>query len=425
MRLKQPPYVTPVLISSFILHKNRYFIDSTYQRENGTWKKVDEQYFIDTILRGFAIPPIFLHEKGDKEYIVDGQQRLNTIWKFKADKLALSYRYSKDIINDSMNKHKNNGNGAYYCSRLHKNWQNRFDSYQVPVIYLKDYSDDEIRDLFKRLQHGKPLIPGEILNAYIGDIVPTMRELAEHKFFTDIIALKDKRYKHYYIAAQLMFLEKEGITTINPKYIYDFFEKNENLNQNSKIYAKVTRVLNFLTAIFERKTPEIRKPAWIMTLYLFTSHILEHYAMENQKKNFRNFFFNFYKDIVTTTSTSEKELILFSFLISRGANSRSSIEFRYDVILKRFLKEYNPAPLDEDRIFSDEQKIAIFRRDLEKCQICGVQLAYGCHDTHFHHKDKYINGGKTEVNKGLLVCRDCHLNKIHAVKNNSTICKNN
>ncbi len=417
MRLKQPPHVTPVLISSFILHKDRYVIDRTYQRENGTWEKADEQYFIDTILRGFAIPPIFLHEKSDKEYIVDGQQRLNTIWKFRADKLALSYRYSKDIINDSMNKHKNNGNGAYYCSKLHKSWQNRFDSYQVPVIYLKDYSDEEIRDLFKRLQHGKPLIPGEILNAYIGDIVPTMRKLAEHQFFTDIIDLKNNRYKHYYIAAQLMYLESKGINNIGPKYIYDFFEKNENLNQDSKIYVKVNRVLNFLSAIFGRKTPEIRKPAWIITLYLFTEHMLEHYAMENQKKNFRNFFFNFYQDIVNTSSTSDKELIIFDFLISRGTNSKSSILFRYEVILKRFLKEYNPAPLDEDRLFSNEQKITIFRRDLEKCQICGKQLAYGCHDTQFHHKDKYIDGGSTEINRGLLVCKSCHLSKIHGIKN--------
>jgi hypothetical protein len=415
MRLKQPPHVTPVLISSFILHKGRYVIDRTYQRENGTWKKDDEQYFIDTILRGFAIPPIFLHEKGDKEYIVDGQQRLNTIWKFRSDRLPLSYRYSKDIINDSMNKHKNNGSGAYYCSKLHKSWQNRFDSYQVPVIYLRDYNDEEIRDLFKRLQHGKPLIPGEILNAYIGDIVPTMRKLAKHKFFTDIIALKNNRYKHYYIAAQLMYLESKGINNIGPKYIYDFFEKNENLNQDSKIYVKVNRVLNILSAIFRRKTPEIRKPAWIITLYLFTAHMLDHYAMENQKNNFRNFFFNFYQDIVNTSSTSDKELIIFNFLISRGTNSRSSITFRYEVILKRFLKKYNPVPLDENRLFSNEQKIAIFRRDLEKCQICGKQLVYGCHDTQFHHKDKYIDGGSTEINRGLLVCKSCHLSKIHGI----------
>ncbi len=97
--------------------------------------------------------------------------------------LPLSKKYSDDIINDNKNRQKNNGQPAYYYSELHKDWQDRFDSYPLPIIYLKDYNDEEIRDLFRRLQHGKPLIPGEILNAYPGDIVPTMRKLAEHKFF--------------------------------------------------------------------------------------------------------------------------------------------------------------------------------------------------------------------------------------------------
>lgn len=72
--------------------------------------------------------------------------------------------------------------------------------------------------------------------------------------------------------------------------------------------------------------------------------------------------------------------------------------------------------LDENRLFIEEQKIAIFRRDGEKCQICGKKLIFENPDTHFHHKDRYIEGGKTEIGNGLLVCKDCHLNKIHRGK---------
>lgn len=75
MQLKKPPIYDKLLTSTFCLHRERYPIDQTYQREEGTWETSDEQYLIDTILRGFAMPPIFLHEKGDKEFIVDGQQR--------------------------------------------------------------------------------------------------------------------------------------------------------------------------------------------------------------------------------------------------------------------------------------------------------------------------------------------------------------
>jgi len=413
MKLKDQPKVTPVLVSTFILHRDRYEIDPTYQRESGTWSKSDEQYLIDTILRWFAMPPIFLHKKEGKEFIVDGQQRLNTIWKFVDDRLKLSEKYSYDIINDTKNKEKNGGKGAYKYSELHQEWQNRFDSYPIPVIYLEDYDDEEIRDLFRRLQYGKPLILGEILNAYPGDIVPTMRKLAKHKFFKNIIAIKGKRYKHYYLAAQLMYLESQGVRDISPRYIYEFFEKNKNISTTSKVYSRLNRVLNYLSDVFQTRTPELKKPGWIITLYLLVAHLLENYSMDTQKTNLKSFFTSFYRDVVSSSTSGDQELIKFNLAISKGTTSQANIKLRYDIILKRFLDKYNPMRLDENRLFTEDQKIAIFRRDNEKCQVCGKKLTFGDHDTHFHHKDRYIEGGETEIDNGLLVCRDCHLNKIH------------
>ncbi len=416
MALKEPPTPTSLPISTFLLHRDRYKIDRTYQRESGTWKKADEQYFVDTILRGFGVPPIFLHRKDGNQFVVDGQQRLCTIWKFKDEKLALNDKYSTDIMNDRKNKEKNDGRKALKYTELHKDWQDRFDSYPLPIIYLQNYSDEEIRNLFRRLQRGKPLIPGEILNAYPGDIVLAMRKLAENRFFTAVVIIKAKRYKHYHIAAQLIFLESEGVKDISPYYIYDFFEKNANLNQSSKVYTRVNKVLNYLADTFQTKTPEIRKPGWIITLYLLSAHLLENYAMDNQKNNLKAFFITFYQEVVNSSASSDKELIGFNFAISKGTTSQSNIRLRYNIILKRFLDKYNPVRLDENRLFTDDQKIAIFRRDQEKCQKCGENLIFGNPDTQFHHKDKYVEGGRTDVDKGLLVCTECHLSKIHGVR---------
>ncbi|RLI76474.1 hypothetical protein DRO97_00665 [Archaeoglobales archaeon] len=420
MKLKKPPQITTLPISTFILHKDRYKIDPTYQREAGTWTRSDEQYLIDTILRGYGMPPIFLHEKDGIEFIVDGQQRLNTIWKFRGDELPLSPKYSEDIINDEKNKQKNR-KPAYYYSELHKDWQDRFDSYPLPIIYLKDYNDEEIRDLFRRLQHGKPLNPGEILNAYPGDIVLTMRKLADHEFFREIVDIKAKRYRHYYIAAQLLFLESEGIKDISPYYIYEFFEKNKNLSTNSKVYSRVNKVLNYLSEVFQNRTPELRKPGWIITVYLLTAHLLENYSMDAQKVNLKTFFTEFYQAVISSSASGDQELIDFNLAISKGTTSQRNIKLRYEVILKRFLDRFNPMRLDENRLFTNDQKIAIFRRDKETCQVCGKKLIFGDLNTHFHHKDKYIEGGKTEIENGLLVCRDCHLNKIHGSNTNLLI----
>lgn len=96
LQLKKPPVSDKLPVITFFTHRGRYGIDRTYQREVGTWEPPDEQYFIDTILRGFGMPPIFIHVKGDTDFIVDGQQRLNTIWKFKDARVELGDQYSAD-----------------------------------------------------------------------------------------------------------------------------------------------------------------------------------------------------------------------------------------------------------------------------------------------------------------------------------------
>jgi hypothetical protein len=417
MQLKKPPIYDKVLISTFCLHRERYPIDQTYQREEGTWETSDEQYLIDTILRGFAMPPIFLHEKGDEEFIVDGQQRLNSIWKFKDGKgdpskaTELGEEYSEDIIK------ANNGKKKY--SELTKDFQDIFDGYPIPVIYLRDYNDEEIRNLFRRLQHGKPLNVGEILNAHAGKIVLTMRTLAEHKFFKDIIAMKPKRYKYRHISAILMYLEKESIEDISPSYLYEFFEKNPNLDTNSNVYSEVVKVLNYLVQTLGKRTGELHKTSWIVTLYLVTAYLMRNYVMHTQQDNLKAFLTDFYQKVVNSSTFQDKELIDFNLAVSRGTTSQANIKLRYEIMLKRFLNQYNPALLDENRLFTHDQKLAIFHRDNEQCQVCKKTLTFGDPETHYHHKDPYIEGGKTEVEMGLLVCRDCHLNKIHGKSSSS------
>ncbi|NMC59239.1 MAG: HNH endonuclease [Candidatus Methanofastidiosa archaeon] len=295
-----------------------------------------------------------------------------------------------------------------------------FDSYPLPTIHLNDYNDEEIRDMFRRLQRGKPLITGEILNAYPGSIVLAMRKLAEHKFFNDIIAVHPGRYRYNHLVAQFMFLENMGIHDITPNYLYQFFKANENLNTDSDLYKKVLRVLNYLSSVFKTKTPELHK-GWNVTIYLFTSQLLKEYAMnhQTQKDNLRDFFIDFYYSVPKTMSiegTEDEELTNFSLAIGRATNNEKNIRTRHNIILKRFLQAYNPPKLDEQRLFNEDQKIKIFRRDGGICSECNKKLIFGDKDTHYHHKIPYVKGGKIHIENGVLVCGECHLSVLHGSK---------
>ena len=76
----------------FTLSKKRKKIDTNpdYQRP-AVWTKAQKQLLIDSILRDFDVPKIYLHEKGDDSYdVIDGQQRIRTIWSFYDDEFALA-----------------------------------------------------------------------------------------------------------------------------------------------------------------------------------------------------------------------------------------------------------------------------------------------------------------------------------------------
>lgn len=381
MELKRPPQTDKLPIISITKHRERYKVDHTYQRARGVWETWREQYLIDSVLRGYSIPLIFIHKRADGEYIIDGQQRLLTIWKFGDDKLELSKRFSSDIIQEN--------NGARTYSELSDEYQDRFDSYPLAIAYLEAYNDEEIRSTFRRLQSGKPLSPGEKLNAYPGDIVPTMRELGEHPFFEHIVALGLGRYKNFYLAAMVLMLESEGITSTSPNYIYEFFENNKGLDTGSKTYTKVKKVLNYLKAAFEGQAGELKTQAWIVSTYLLASCLIDRYAMQDQRTNFKDFIAQFYQDIahIAESSKPEPELIRLNTAISRGTNNEETIKFRHRILVKRFIEQYGPVELDQDRIFSYDQKLAIFRKYDCTCQVCDEKLEFGDSRTHYHHID--------------------------------------
>ncbi|MCK4475433.1 MAG: DUF262 domain-containing protein [Methanophagales archaeon] len=71
-------------VSHFRTRKDQYPINREYQREQkGIWSLEDKQYLIDSILKKLALPKFYFRKLDDKKYeIVDGQQRLETIWEF-------------------------------------------------------------------------------------------------------------------------------------------------------------------------------------------------------------------------------------------------------------------------------------------------------------------------------------------------------
>lgn len=390
-------------ISFIVHHKNEFEVDLNYQREK-VWTTDMKQYLIDTILKGLDISRIYVRVEGSKYYIIDGQQRLNAIWEFADNVFPLSSKYSGNL-------------GGKYYKDLPVEVRESFDEYNVTIVYLTGFNDEEIRDIYRRINTGVPLNTAERLNAYPGKIVDTMRKIAKHPFFEKVCELhRRKRYRAYHVAAQLMLLEKRGITDISPKNLYKFFDDEKDLDENSATCKKIIKTLNYLTRAFDTLTMELRKPSWIITTYLLTSHLLDGYVMDGKENKLKNFVIDFYRRVANSSKTGDEELIEFNLAISRGTTSEKNIRYRHKVIFRHFLL-YAPdlIPRDPKRDFTEEERIVVFRRAGGRCQKCGKKL--DMKNFHVHHKIPHSKGGKTVLNNAILLCESCH-KKLHGGNSN-------
>lgn len=135
-------------------------MDPPYQRRS-VWTLKDRRFFLDTVFRGYPSPPIFLHKTlGDGQKtiyaVVDGKQRLQTLFMFAENELALAGDFGDERLNG-------------------KTWMGLADSekqlfwdYVVPVEFLSFDPNDtkEVNQAFDRLNRNmRKLEPQELRHA--------------------------------------------------------------------------------------------------------------------------------------------------------------------------------------------------------------------------------------------------------------------
>jgi len=118
-----------------------------FQRE-GIWPKAAKSYFIDSILNGRPIPPIYTQrttsvQTGRSEFaIIDGQQRIRAIQEFLGGGFKLSEVGEGSVASAFKGKK---------FSDLPEGMQQQLWNFDFVVQELSGYSDADIRDIFRRM----------------------------------------------------------------------------------------------------------------------------------------------------------------------------------------------------------------------------------------------------------------------------------
>jgi len=391
-------------------------IDPKPPRQTGPrWSPYQKQLFIDSILRQYDIPKLYLRSVSRPPYqweVIDGQQRLRAIWDF----FRGEYPLSTDA--DAVDNYEMAGKKY---DELHEELLDIFEAYPLHFVVFEDTPDEVIDEIFLRLNNGVPLNSAEKRNAISGAMRDFIKQLAsESSFFTKSVIVPDKRYAHHELLAQMTLVELNGgPCQVGYKQLKDMYEKNRTFKTGSPKAKRIRYVLSFLTKAFPQKTPELNKVN-TLSLYILASELLGKYAISGSQRKFGQWFLDFEKrrqeDEAIDPDQRNPDLMQYQLYLSQATASQGALNHRHRVLISDILQELpNLELLDNQREFDYYQRITIFRKYNSKCAnpYDNPDCQENCEWDNFHadHILAWSAGGKTTVSNGQLLCPNCNLKK--------------
>jgi len=160
------------------LDKGKIIIQPDFQR-NQVWNNTQKSKFIESILLNFPLPPIYLNETKEAQYIViDGLQRTTALNQFYKGEIELSGLEALPKYN------------GYSYTDLPEPLQSKFENKKLTIFALKPSTPMVvIYDLFNRINTGgTQLNRQEVRNCiYIGKSTKLLKELSEKDIFRQAI----------------------------------------------------------------------------------------------------------------------------------------------------------------------------------------------------------------------------------------------
>lgn len=403
MEISKKPW--PIL--SVCGFRSRIDTNPDFQRP-AVWSLSQKQLLVDTILRGYDIPKLYwrkISKSPEKYEVVDGQQRLRAIFEFHAGGFALP-KDSDDIEGVVVARMK--------YADLPEDLRLRFDNYALDVIVLSETSEDEVREMFLRLQNGTTLKAQEKRNAMPGKMRAFIKDLAEHPFFS-CCGFANTRFTYDLVAAQMTAIEiNGGPCHVRNSNLNAMYETNVDFDSGGGKARKIRRVLEYLAQSFTEKTPELERFS-VISLYALVSHCLETYAIQGRQDVLREWFLKFEADRRAVeelpADQCDPELLAYKERTSHSTDAQDSIQWRHEYLLRKFFEAVpDIEQKDDQRLFSHEQRLAIFRRDGGACQVkrkCnGVKCEWDA--WHADHRAPWSQGGRTTVENGQVACPACN-----------------
>ena len=437
-------------IEDFHRYKDDFVTRPPYQRKS-VWSKKKKQSLLDSLFRRYYIPNIVIREvrlsdNHTVNEIIDGQQRINTVQDFFANKYPLPK--SLEDVNSDLS-------GAYYKD-LDTDVRRFIDrSLKFKADVIKDIDEPEdvnhqiiATEIFWRLQQGESLNYMEVAHAQLSSLTrnfivkysddqtfdyenyePIDSNPDKHPYFS-LLNVDNNRMKHLQFMARFLLIEEGGgYADLSDKKIQEYIDEHKKENgiadysfENKPVASEVLKNLNSFYRIFQDDPSvdensgirEFRIEYFIISVYLLVRHLRKYYVIDNEMEQvIREFIYEFHQRWRNYDESEDNDMLTFSNRRQQGEND---LEVR-DRIMRQLFFDYlneNDIPIiekDEKRAFSELERIMIYRNGKGLCQQClreakpekEAKVSWSKYQA--DHVIPHSKGGRTILENGELLCR--------------------
>jgi len=406
-------------------------LSPTFQRKS-VWTEKDRRKLVDTLVRNFPIPALFLYERqedGKLKYdVIDGKQRLETLLGFLGHLRGHRFIFEGDIPGFE-GKQRIDARTLRSNRKLKTTLLPQIMRYRIPVIEVSGDLGD-IVELFVRINStGKTLTSQERRNArYSGSELLKQSQALANKLMPKFESLgvfsagQFSRMKHVEFAAELILSIHQG-DVINKKMAVDkvmsagTIPASQLIKASRKAFSAISRIARMFPRL---DSTRFCKVVDFYTLAVLISKLESEGAAFTEKR--RNDLawgllkaFGIEVDRLREAQRKlagikpEQEgyreyLMTVSAMTDDVAQRQRREKILREVIGPIFAKK------DSQRGFTVEQRRILWSASKNNsCESCGEKLTWN--NFTIDHVDPYSKGGRSSLDNAAVMCRSCNSSK--------------
>lgn len=406
---------TPTIQSLYQDWKDGDLIISPDFQRNYVWNNKKASNLIESILLNIPLPIIFTASTGGKEEVIDGQQRLTSIFAFIDGRFpdGTKFKLTKNlkILGEEI--------GGCSFAQLEKHYQTTLKKYPLLLVSISEDSQEEVKfEMFERLNTNiTSLNAQELRNClYRGGYNSLLKIMAKDKDFQYVLNKPTYKKRMQDVELVLMFCAFHNTSP-------DHYRKSlsQFLNDEMRNHKTLTDDKRELLEKQFKKSVRLIKHIWgnrafnIYSIDERTKKVTLSTTFNQGLFQILIYWFIPYEtnQVIPYADLIKEELINLQIhdetfrdtLTGSGTNSPNKLKLKFDM-WGNTIKGILNYPQNEPRTFSYSLKEQLWKEN-NTCQICSQKIST-IDDAEIDHITCYWKGGKTIPENARLTHRFCN-----------------